>query len=151
MHCLCSTRGLLFFCCKSLKFILVLALARICCLLMNIDPHLSNTCLNHWLKPGFHYRSWRPELTGFLITRQHGQSTRIVETGLKSRRASSQNYFNGLEKVYLQFQAVMSQPSKEIHHIHHLSVQLYQLVAPVLRPRSFSSNALRKAQKLPLL
>jgi len=42
------------------------------------------------LKPGFHYPSWRPELTARVnvwpvsITRQHGPSTRVVETGLKS-------------------------------------------------------------------
>ena len=40
------------------------------------------------LKPGFHYQSWRPELTArvdgwpVFITRQHGPSTRVVETGL---------------------------------------------------------------------
>jgi len=38
------------------------------------------------LKPGFHYPSWRPELTARVdgwpvsITRQHGPSTRLVET-----------------------------------------------------------------------
>ena len=40
----------------------------------------------HMLKPGFHYPSWRPELTvrvdgwPLSITRQHGPSTRLVET-----------------------------------------------------------------------
>jgi len=38
------------------------------------------------IKPGFHYRSWRPELTARVdgwpvsITCQHGPSTRLVET-----------------------------------------------------------------------
>ena len=57
----------------------------------------------HWvsLKPGFHYPSWRPELTARVdewpvsITRQHGRkpvtrqlgpSTRVVETGLNTDR-----------------------------------------------------------------
>jgi len=30
-----------------------------------------------YLKPGFHYPSWR--VNGFHITRQHGPSTRLVE------------------------------------------------------------------------
>ena len=38
------------------------------------------------IKPGFHYPSWRPELTARVdgwpvsITRQHGPLTRLVET-----------------------------------------------------------------------
>ena len=47
------------------------------------------THLRRWcLKPGFHYPSWRSELTARVdgewkpVTRQHGPSTRVVETGL---------------------------------------------------------------------
>ena len=46
-----------------------------------------------WVKPGFHYPSWRPELTARVdgwpvnITRQHGPCWRVMETGHPSTRA----------------------------------------------------------------
>ena len=45
------------------------------------------------LKPGFHYPSWRPELTARVdgwpvsITRQYGPCWRVMETGHPSTRA----------------------------------------------------------------
>jgi len=66
------------------------------------NKQINQQCICRSLKPGFHYPSWRPELTARVdgwpvsITRQHGQcwrarvstsgvdgpSTRVVETGL---------------------------------------------------------------------
>ena len=51
------------------------------------------THLRTELKPGFHYPSWRPELTAQVdrwpvsITRQHGPCWRVMETGHSSTRA----------------------------------------------------------------
>jgi len=42
------------------------------------------------VKPGFHYPSWRPELTARLVetrARQHGSCWRVMETGHPSTRA----------------------------------------------------------------
>jgi len=53
---------------------------------VRVSPSLAVVCL----KPGFHYPSWRPELTGDRFPlpvntgRQHGPSTRVVETGLNN-------------------------------------------------------------------
>ena len=51
----------------------------------------SDVASSLWLKPGFHYQSWRPELTGVknapeLTGRELGPWTRVVETGLKPER-----------------------------------------------------------------
>ena len=52
------------------------------------------TDANERFKPGFHYPSWRPELT---VTRQRGPLTRVVETGLYSRDCMS-NYYLGRDQ-----------------------------------------------------
>jgi len=52
-----------------------------------------DTTVQDCLKPGFHYPSWRPELTARVdgwpvyITRQHGPCWRLMETGHPSTRA----------------------------------------------------------------
>ena len=54
-----------------------------------------------WRARGFHYPSWRPELTAWVdarpvfIIRQHGPSTRVVETGLKTHRAMAYESVHG--------------------------------------------------------
>jgi len=63
--------------------ILNLRLVQICC-----SQHLTLTAK---VKPGFHYPSWRPELTARVdgrpvtITRQHGPLTRAVNSGSGNR------------------------------------------------------------------
>jgi len=58
------------------------------------------------LKPGFHYRSWRPELTAQIdgwpvsITCQHGPSTRLVKTGLKSLQIN-RSYTRSIHSIAL--------------------------------------------------
>ena len=61
--------------------------------------HPPTTSTSNWydiqrrIKPGFHYPSWRPELTARVdgrpvsITRQHGPCWRVMETGRPSTRA----------------------------------------------------------------